>query len=72
MIPSRACWFGTYRTGGPTPNRAFASRWGSDAWGRSPSPSSEPYRGPSANSEPETRALDALEKRVRFAYGINY
>ncbi|MFD8041106.1 M14 family metallopeptidase [Streptomyces bauhiniae] len=53
-------------------NRNFGYKWGYDDEGSSPSPASETYRGPSANSEPETRALDALEKRVRFAYGINY
>ncbi|WP_330236675.1 M14 family metallopeptidase [Streptomyces sp. NBC_00566] len=53
-------------------NRNFGYKWGYDDEGSSPNPASETYRGPSADSEPETRALDALEKRVGFAYGINY
>ncbi|MFG3125387.1 M14 family zinc carboxypeptidase [Streptomyces sp. NPDC048201] len=53
-------------------NRNFGYKWGYDDEGSSPNPASETYRGPSAGSEPETRALDALEKRVGFAYGINY
>ncbi|MFD4785550.1 M14 family zinc carboxypeptidase [Streptomyces sp. NPDC058459] len=53
-------------------NRNFDYKWGYDDEGSSPSPASETYRGPSAHSEPETRALDGLEKRVKFAYGINY
>ncbi|THA47353.1 M14 family metallopeptidase [Streptomyces sp. A1136] len=57
---------------GVDPNRNFAYRWGYDDEGSSESPSSETYRGPKANSEPETVALDAFEKRVGFAYAINY
>ncbi|MFB0633114.1 M14 family zinc carboxypeptidase [Streptomyces sp. AB3(2024)] len=53
-------------------NRNFAYKWGYDNEGSSPSPSSETYRGPSASSEPETRALDAFEKRIGFRYAINY
>ncbi|MEU6893531.1 M14 family zinc carboxypeptidase [Streptomyces sp. NPDC046557] len=57
---------------GVDPNRNFAYRWGYDDEGSSESPSSETYRGPKANSEPETVALDAFEKRVGFRYAINY
>jgi hypothetical protein len=32
-----------------------------------PDPTSETYRGPSPGSEPETKALDAFEKRIGFA-----
>ncbi|MFF6996975.1 M14 family zinc carboxypeptidase [Streptomyces sp. NPDC008313] len=53
-------------------NRNFAYKWGYDDEGSSPNPTSETYRGASPGSEPETRALDALEKRVGFTYGINY
>ncbi|MFK0201532.1 M14 family metallopeptidase [Streptomyces lavendulae] len=53
-------------------NRNFAYKWGYDNEGSSPSLSSETYRGPSASSEPETRALDAFEKRIGFRYAINY
>ncbi|RPF39947.1 immune inhibitor A peptidase M6 [Streptomyces sp. Ag109_G2-6] len=53
-------------------NRNFAYKWGWDNEGSSPSPSSETYRGPKAQSEPETVALDTFEKRVGFRYAINY
>ncbi|RSO40813.1 zinc carboxypeptidase [Streptomyces sp. WAC 06725] len=53
-------------------NRNFAYKWGYDNEGSSPNPSSETYRGPSAASEPETKALDAFEKRIGFRYAINY
>ncbi|MCX5133877.1 M14 family zinc carboxypeptidase [Streptomyces sp. NBC_00340] len=53
-------------------NRNFAYKWGYDDEGSSPNATSETYRGASPASEPETKALDAFEKRVGFTYGINY
>ncbi|MDN3256983.1 M14 family metallopeptidase [Streptomyces sp. MA25(2023)] len=53
-------------------NRNFAYKWGYDDEGSSPNPTSQTYRGAGPNSEPETKALDAFQKRVGFAYGINY
>ncbi|MFJ8466862.1 M14 family metallopeptidase [Streptomyces swartbergensis] len=53
-------------------NRNFAYKWGYDDEGSSPNPTSETYRGAGPNSEPETRALDAFQKRIGFTYGINY
>ncbi|MEU3982719.1 M14 family zinc carboxypeptidase [Streptomyces sp. NPDC026672] len=53
-------------------NRNFSYKWGYDDEGSSPNPTSETYRGASPGSEPETKALDAFEKRVGFRYGINY
>ncbi|MET9446498.1 M14 family metallopeptidase [Streptomyces cinerochromogenes] len=53
-------------------NRNFAFKWGYDDEGSSPNPTSQTYRGASPGSEPETRALDAFEKRVGFTYAINY
>jgi hypothetical protein len=53
-------------------NRNFAYKWGYDDEGSSPNPTSETYRGASPGSEPETRAIDRLEKRIGFSYGINY
>ncbi|MEV4438773.1 M14 family zinc carboxypeptidase [Streptomyces sp. NPDC049577] len=53
-------------------NRNFPYKWGYDNEGSSPNPASETYRGPGPASEPETRALDAFEKRHRFAYAVNY
>ncbi|MEU8613978.1 M14 family zinc carboxypeptidase [Actinoplanes sp. NPDC048791] len=53
-------------------NRNFAEKWGYDNEGSSPDPASETYRGPGPNSEPETKALDALFKRVGFEFLVNY
>ena len=53
-------------------NRNFAYKWGYDNEGSSPDPSSDTYRGPAPNSEPETRALDGLFRRVGFEFFINY
>ncbi|MEU1512614.1 M14 family zinc carboxypeptidase [Streptomyces sp. NPDC005811] len=53
-------------------NRNFPYKWGYDDEGSSPNPTSQTYRGASAGSEPETKALDAFEKRIGFTYGINY
>ncbi|QNP73359.1 immune inhibitor A [Streptomyces roseirectus] len=53
-------------------NRNFAYKWGYDDEGSSPNPTSETYRGAGPSSEPETKALDAFEKRIGFEYGINY
>ncbi|GGR00702.1 hypothetical protein FHS38_000883 [Streptomyces netropsis] len=53
-------------------NRNFPYKWGYDNEGSSPRPASETYRGPAPASEPETRAVDAFEKRHRFRYAVNY
>ncbi|MFF3603479.1 M14 family zinc carboxypeptidase [Streptomyces sp. NPDC002463] len=53
-------------------NRNFAYKWGYDDEGSSPDPTDETFRGKGPMSEPETRALDAFQKRIGFAYGINY
>ena len=45
-------------------NRNFAYKWGYDNEGSSPDPTSETYRGPSRDSEPETQALDRSCDRV--------
>ncbi|MFE9672654.1 M14 family zinc carboxypeptidase [Streptomyces sp. NPDC006259] len=64
---------GEIRTGdGVDLNRNFAYKWGYDDEGSSPNATSQTYRGAGPNSEPETKALDAFEKRIGFAYGINY
>ncbi len=57
---------------GVDPNRNFATKWGYDNEGSSPDITSQTYRGPSAGSEPETKALDALFGRVGFEHYINY
>ncbi|MFJ1970585.1 M14 family zinc carboxypeptidase [Streptomyces sp. NPDC087903] len=53
-------------------NRNFAYKWGYDDEGSSPNPTSQTYRGAAPGSEPETKALDAFEKRIGFTYAINY
>ncbi|MFE9683771.1 M14 family zinc carboxypeptidase [Streptomyces sp. NPDC006285] len=53
-------------------NRNFAYKWGYDDEGSSPYPTSQTYRGASPGSEPETKAIDAFQKRIGFDYGINY
>ncbi|MGN9760215.1 M14 family zinc carboxypeptidase [Streptomyces sp. SD31] len=53
-------------------NRNFTYKWGYDDEGSSPNPTSETYRGASPASEPETRAMDAFQRRIGFDYGINY
>ena len=53
-------------------NRNWPFRWGYDNEGSSPTPSSDTYRGTRAASEPETRALDGLMRRIRFAFQVNY
>ena len=53
-------------------NRNLPTRWFYDDEGSSSDPASEIYRGESAASEPETRALDRLLRRVRFEYLVNY
>jgi hypothetical protein len=53
-------------------NRNFAYKWGYDNEGSSPEPNSDTYRGTGPNSEPETKALDGLFKRVGFEFFVNY
>ncbi|WP_418956395.1 M14 family zinc carboxypeptidase [Streptomyces tritici] len=53
-------------------NRNFAYKWGYDNEGSSPDPADETFRGTGPMSEPETRALDAFQRRIGFQYGINY
>ncbi|GGU88853.1 zinc carboxypeptidase [Streptomyces litmocidini] len=53
-------------------NRNFAYKWGYDNEGSSSDPADETFRGKGPMSEPETRALDAFQKRIGFAYGVNY
>lgn len=52
-------------------NRNYTYEWNS-CNGSSGSPSSETYRGPSAGSEPETKALMQLASRIRPKFNISY
>ncbi|WP_067503114.1 M14 family metallopeptidase [Actinoplanes sp. TFC3] len=53
-------------------NRNFPYKWGYDNEGSSDDPASETYRGTGPKSEPETKAFDALFRRVGFEFLINY
>ncbi len=53
-------------------NRNFSTKWGYDNEGSSPDPGSETFRGPSPNSEPETKGLDSLGRRIGFEFFVNY
>jgi carboxypeptidase T len=53
-------------------NRNYGYMWGADDAGSSPSPLSETYRGPSAFSEPEVRAVRDLFLRRDFRAVVSY
>ncbi len=53
-------------------NRNFPTRWGYDNEGSSPDPASDTYRGPRPASEPESKALIGLARRVGFEFLVNY
>lgn len=57
---------------GVDPNRNYPNHWGYDEEGSSSIASSETYRGPAANSEPETKALKGLLDQIRFKFQVNY
>jgi len=54
------------------PNRNYDYKFGYDNEGSSDDITSQTYRGPGPNSEPESKALDALFKRVGFTMFVNY
>ncbi|MDQ3943719.1 MAG: M14 family metallopeptidase [Actinomycetota bacterium] len=53
-------------------NRNFPDHFAYDPEGSSPRPESGTYRGPTAGSEPETRALMDLAAGVHFNFALNY
>ncbi|HET6531935.1 MAG TPA: M14 family zinc carboxypeptidase [Actinoplanes sp.] len=53
-------------------NRNFAEKWGWDNEGSADNPADDTYRGPAPNSEPETKALNNLFRRVGFEFFVNY
>jgi Zinc carboxypeptidase/Immune inhibitor A peptidase M6 len=57
---------------GVDPNRNYPTKWDYDNEGSSGDFASETYRGTGPASEPETKALDGLLKRVDFEMQINY
>jgi Zinc carboxypeptidase len=56
---------------GVDPNRNFDEHWGYDDEGSSPDFVSETYRGPSAASEPETKAMQGLIDLIQPAFQSN-
>ena len=56
---------------GVDPNRNFDEHWGYDDEGSSNEPFSETYRGPSAASEPETKAMQGLIDRIKPKFQSN-
>jgi hypothetical protein len=57
---------------GVDPNRNWDEHWNYDEEGSSSQLSSETYRGPSAASEPETKAYAGLLDRVNAEFLVNY
>lgn len=57
---------------GVDPNRNFSYKWGYDNEGSSPDPFNETYRGTGPNSEPETKAIDALMAKIDPRFVVNY
>jgi len=57
---------------GVDPNRNFPTKWKYDEEGSSSDFGSETYRGPAPASEPETKAMDGIQKRIDFEMQINY
>jgi hypothetical protein len=57
---------------GVDPNRNFPTNFHYDEEGSSSIPSSETYRGTGPASEPETKAMDGLLRRVGFEMQLNY
>ncbi len=53
-------------------NRNFGFKWGYDNLGSSPTASSDLYRGPSAFSEPETRAQRDLVNSLQPVTGLSF
>ncbi len=64
---------GTIEVGdGVDPNRNYPEHWNYDNEGSSGVQSSDTWRGPSAGSEPETKAVINLLHRIGFAFQVNY
>ncbi|MFI9845331.1 M14 family zinc carboxypeptidase [Nonomuraea sp. NPDC051941] len=57
---------------GVDPNRNFPTNFHYDEEGSSSIPSSDTYRGTGPASEPETRAMDGLLRRIGFEMQLNY
>jgi carboxypeptidase T len=60
---------GTY---GVDLNRNYGVNWGYDNIGSSPNTANDTYRGPVANSEPETQLIEGFCNAHQFRIAINY
>jgi Zinc carboxypeptidase/Immune inhibitor A peptidase M6 len=64
---------GTTEVGdGVDPNRNYPEHWNYDNEGSSGVGSSDTYRGPAEESEPETQAIISLYNRIDFAFHVNW
>jgi hypothetical protein len=64
---------GTIATGdGIDTNRNFSEKWRYDNEGASDSPTSDTYRGPSPESEPEVSSFHALMARIKPEFYVDY
>ncbi|GII92724.1 M14 family zinc carboxypeptidase [Sinosporangium siamense] len=57
---------------GVDPNRNYPTNFYYDEEGSSSVPSSQTYRGTGPASEPETKAMDGLLRRIGFEFQVNY
>lgn len=62
----------TTNADGVDPNRNFDEHWNYDQEGSSSLFSSQTYRGPSPNSEPETKAMQGLIQRIAPKLLVNF
>ena len=53
-------------------NRNLGWQWGFDDEGSSPDPTSDLYRGPGPDSEPESTAMNAFERRIKPEFAVNF
>lgn len=53
-------------------NRNYGFNWGYDDFGSSPNPNWETFRGETAFSEPENRAMKAFCEQIGFKAALNY
>ena len=53
-------------------NRNYGFEWGIDDQGSSPNSNNDTYRGPSAFSEPETKAVRDFSNQHQFQIALNY
>ncbi len=65
-------WVEADTTFGVDLNRNYDFHWGYDDTGSSPNKESQTFRGPSAASEPEIKAVNFLANQFNFEIALNY